>query len=121
MGLQCLIVDDSETFLASATRLLAAQGLEVVGQARSGAEGVRLAGVLRPDVVLVDIELGDATGFDVIRWLGTRVPSARAVLISTHDREELASLIADSPAIGFLQKKALSAEAIDALVRERAR
>ena len=116
MDLQCLIVDDSETFLASATRLLEAQGFDVVGQARSGADAVRLAGELRPDVVLVDIELGATTGFDVARSLDTTVPTARVVLISTHDRDELARLIAESPAVGFLPKKALSAEAIAALV-----
>jgi DNA-binding NarL/FixJ family response regulator len=121
MGLQCLIVDDSQTFLASATRLLGAQGLDIVGRACSSAEAVRLARELRPDVALVDIELDGTTGFDVARSLSAEVPTAQVVLISTHDQGELASLIAKSRAIGFLQKQALSAEAIAALVRRHAR
>jgi DNA-binding NarL/FixJ family response regulator len=117
VSLRCLIVDDSETFLASATHLLEAQGVDVVGRASSGTEALRLAVESRPDVVLVDIELGETTGFDVAGALQAEAPSVQVVLISTHDRDELAGLIAQSPAVGFLQKKQLSAEAIAALVR----
>ncbi len=116
MALRCLIVDDSEAFLASASRLLSAQGVEVVGRASSGAEAVRLAQELEPDVALVDVQLGDEDGLEVARRLAATTPSACVVLISSHSKEELAELIAETPATGFLPKSALGADAIAKLL-----
>jgi DNA-binding NarL/FixJ family response regulator len=112
VALRCLIVDDSEEFLGSATRLLESQGLRVVGRASTGTEAVRLAETLEPDIVLVDVLLGDEDGLDVTRRLTAGTRSMPVVLISTHSEDELADLLADSPAVGFLPKKALSATAI---------
>ncbi len=116
MALRCLIVDDSEAFLASASRLLSAQGVEVVGRASSGAEAVRLAQELDPDVALVDVQLGGEDGLGVARRLAATTPSKRVILISSHSKDELAELIADSPAAGFLAKSALAADAIAKLL-----
>lgn len=115
MALRCLIVDDNEGFLASATRLLLSQGLDVVGRAASGEEALRLAETLAPDVVLVDVLLGDENGLEVTRQLAARA-NARVILISTHTEEDLADLIADGPAVGFLPKAALGAGAIAELL-----
>jgi DNA-binding NarL/FixJ family response regulator len=112
VGLRCLIVDDNEEFLGSATRLLSAQGLEVVGCASSGAEAERLVQTLGPDVALVDVQLGDEDGFEVSRRLAADARETRIILISTHSKNELAELIVDSPAVGFLAKAALGANAI---------
>jgi DNA-binding NarL/FixJ family response regulator len=112
MVLRCLIVDDSEAFLASASRFLSAQGLEVVGRASYGAEALRLTQKLEPDVVLVDVQLGAEAGLEVTRRLTATAHAPRVILISTHPQDELAELIADSPAVGFLPKSALSAHAI---------
>jgi DNA-binding NarL/FixJ family response regulator len=117
VALRCLIVDDNEQFLSSASRLLESQGLQVVGRASSGAEALRLAQTLQPDVALVDVLLGDEDGLEVTRRLSADAQSTRVVLISTHSREELADVFADSPAVGFLPKKALSASAIAELLR----
>ncbi len=116
MALRCLIVDDSEEFLASAERLLAVQGLDVVGLAASGADALRLAVQLRPDVALVDVHLGDEDGLEVAQRLATEAPATRVVLISTHPEADLAELVAGTPAAGFLAKTALSASAIVELV-----
>jgi two-component system nitrate/nitrite response regulator NarL len=116
VGLRCLIVDDSEEFLDSASRLLSAQGLDVVGRASSGAEALRLAQVLEPDVTLVDVQLGDEDGLELTRRLAANTRTARIILISTHSENELAELIAASPAVGFLSKAALDANAIAALL-----
>lgn len=116
MALGCLIVDDSEAFLASASRLLSAQGLEVVGRVSSGAEALRLAQMLEPDVALVDVQLGGEDGIEVARGLAAAAPTTRVILISSHSQDELAELIADSPAVGFLPKAALGAEAIAELL-----
>jgi two-component system, NarL family, nitrate/nitrite response regulator NarL len=116
VALRCLIVDDSEAFLASARALLSAQGLEIVGVASTYAEALRLAERLRPDVTLVDVEFGEEDGLEVARELAGRVPASRVVLISTHPQDELGEVIAESPAAGFLAKTALSAAAIAELV-----
>jgi DNA-binding NarL/FixJ family response regulator len=116
VALRCLIVDDNEAFLASARRLLESQGLQVVGLASSGVEAIRLAAELRPDVALVDVELGDENGTDVARMLATTQPGVRVILISTYPEDELVDLIADSPGAGFLSKSKLGAPAIRALL-----
>lgn len=115
VALRCLIVDDSEAFLASASRFLSAQGLEVVGRASFGAEALRLAEELAPDVVLVDVQLGREDGLELTRRLSAIPHAPRVVLISSYSQDDLAELIADSPAVGFLPKSALSARAIERL------
>lgn len=116
MALRCLLVDDSEEFLASASHLLETQGVEIVGRASSGREAVRLAEALRPDVALVDVQLGEEDGLEVARQLSAGSWPIAVVLISTHPLDDVAELIADTPAAGFLPKTALSAVAIADLV-----
>jgi two-component system, NarL family, nitrate/nitrite response regulator NarL len=116
VSLSCLIVDDSEEFLASAARLLSLQGVQVVGRASSGDEALRLAAVLSPDVALVDVELGDEDGIELARRLTSEGSSAAVILISLRDRQELAELMAGSGAAGFLRKDALDARAVADLI-----
>ena len=120
--LRCLIVDDSPRFLAAARGLLEREGVAVVGVASTGAEAVRRIEELRPDVTLVDIDLGGESGFEVVRWLhrDAGVAAARLILISTHAEEDYAELIAASPAAGFLSKTALGAGAIRDLLGRHA-
>jgi DNA-binding NarL/FixJ family response regulator len=112
VALRCLIVDDNEEFLDSAMRLLCAQGLEIVGCASSGEEAERVVQTSRPDVALVDVQLGDEDGFEVTRRLAANARETRIILISTHSENELAELIDDLPAVGFLAKAGLGANAI---------
>jgi two-component system nitrate/nitrite response regulator NarL len=114
--MSCLIVDDSEEFVASASRLLGSQGVDVVACAFSGAEALELIAALRPDVALVDVELGEEDGIQLSHELAARAPSTRIVLISSYDRDDLADLIAHSPAVGFLPKSELGAAAIERLL-----
>jgi two-component system nitrate/nitrite response regulator NarL len=117
--LSCLIIDDSEKFLASATRLLSLQDVSVIGQASSGDEALRLAAALSPDVTLVDVELGDEDGIELARRLTSSGLSAMVILISLRDRNELTELMAGSGAIGFLRKDALDAQAVADLIAQR--
>jgi DNA-binding NarL/FixJ family response regulator len=117
VALRCVIIDDNEEFLDSASRLLASQGVEVVGLASSGAEALRLAKTLGPDVALVDVQLGDEDGLEVTRRLAADAPETRIILISTHSENELAELIVGSPAVGVLPKAALGAHAIAEILR----
>jgi DNA-binding NarL/FixJ family response regulator len=114
MALRCLIVDDRPSFSEVARELLEGQGVTVVGVASSGAEAVRSVRELRPEVALVDIDLGADSGFDVARRLAEDVDRSapRVILISTHDEREFVKLIESSPAVGFLAKTELSAERI---------
>jgi DNA-binding NarL/FixJ family response regulator len=114
MTLRCLMVDDSRRFLDAARGLLEREGITVVGVASTSAEAVRLAEELRPDVTLLDIDLGGESGFELARRLRREAnpAAARMILISTHDERDYADLIAASPAVGFLSKSALSAAAI---------
>jgi DNA-binding NarL/FixJ family response regulator len=114
MRLLCVIVDDNTPFLEVARSVLERQGLIVVGVAGNGAEALRQAQELHPDVALVDISLGDESGFDVARSIEPHVPNV--IMISSHDEEDYLDLIADSPAVGFLSKTELSADAIIRLV-----
>lgn len=110
---RCLIVDDSAGFLLSARRLLERQGVAVAGVAASGTEAVRQVEELRPDVVLVDIDLGAESGLDVAERLPT---ATKIILISTHSEQDYRDLIRASAAIGFLAKTALSGRAIRELL-----
>ncbi|MDT4894493.1 MAG: two-component system, NarL family, nitrate/nitrite response regulator NarL [Pseudonocardiales bacterium] len=112
---RCLIVDDSRRFIAAARGLLERQGLQVVGVATNGDEAIALARQLRPDVILLDIDLGKESGFNVAELLGQQ-SSTPVILISTHDEEDYLDLIAASPALGFLPKTGLSAPAIRSLL-----
>ena len=117
MALRCLIVDDNARFRESMRDLLESEGLVVVGTAASGAEAVRIARELRPDLALVDVDLGDESGFDVVRTLDNEVrPTPRLILTSTHDGREVSDLVAGSGAVGFLAKLDLSAAAITQLL-----
>jgi DNA-binding NarL/FixJ family response regulator len=118
MNVRCLIVDDSRRFLDAARGLLERQGLSVVGEASTGAEALRLAAELQPDVTLVDIDLGGESGFEVARRLSQQAATtaSRMILISTHAEEDYAELIAASPAFGFVSKSELSGGAIRVLL-----
>ena len=96
--------------------MLEQQGMAVVGVATNGGEALRQVRELRPDVALVDISLGAESGFDVGRQIAPLVRSV--ILISSQDEDDYAELIADSPAVGFLSKAKLSADAIQRLLTQ---
>jgi len=105
--IRCLIVDDNQPFLDAARLLLKREGVAVVGVATTSAEALRLEEELQPDVVLVDIRLGDESGFELARRL-----SGTVILISTHAQSEYAEEIIASQAAGFIPKAQLSASAV---------
>ncbi|MEO3742420.1 response regulator transcription factor [Plantactinospora sp. B5E13] len=109
MTLRCLIVDDNTRFLDAARGLLERQAVTVVGVASTGADAVRQDSRLRPDVVLLDIDLGGESGFEVARQLR---PEAEIIMVSAHAAEDYVDLVEASPAIGFLAKTALSGRAV---------
>ena len=121
MAIRCLIVDDNESFLQAARVLLEREGMSVAGVASTGADALRQVESLRPEVVLVDIFLGDESGLDLtLRLVEAARGSATVILISTHAEADIAELIAGSPAAGFLPKSELSAGAIRGMLDGRA-
>jgi DNA-binding NarL/FixJ family response regulator len=118
MPVRCIIVDDSPDFLHAARVLLERQGISVVGVASTGAQACRACPELQPDVVLLDVELGDETGFQVARELARRAGRAqpRVILISAFPADEFEEVIASTPGLSFLPKAELSAAAIRGII-----
>jgi DNA-binding NarL/FixJ family response regulator len=113
MRLRLFIVDDSARFLESASTYLERDGITVVGVATNSAEALQLIEELQPDVTLVDIDLGEENGFDLVERLAANdAGPSKVILVSTHSGKDLAELIEASPALGFLSKTQLSAKAI---------
>ena len=111
--MRCLIVDDSATFTGAASGILEGDGIAVVGLASTAAEAVERYRALRPDVTLVDVDLGADNGFDVVTMLSDEdTPTPAMILISTHSEHDFGDLIATSRALGFVPKIALSGAAI---------
>jgi CheY-like chemotaxis protein len=110
--LRCIIVDDSSLFLEGAVDLLTREGLDVVAVASGSTEAIPLVAELRPDVTLVDVDLGDEDGFELAQRLDAIPGGPKVILVSTHAEEDLAQLIEGSTALGFIAKTHLSAQAI---------
>jgi DNA-binding NarL/FixJ family response regulator len=115
--LTCLIVDDSPEFLEAARLFLADEGVAVVGLAATSDGAVEEALARRPDVVLVDVELGEESGVEVTRRLaGLPDGGPPFILISAESRNELTELVDTSGALGFVSKTDLSGDAIRRLL-----
>jgi DNA-binding NarL/FixJ family response regulator len=115
--MRCLIVDDCADFVDAARGLLECEGITVVGVASTSADALRLFEESRPDVTLVDVNLGGESGFELAELLHRVGPSpSPVILISTHAAQDFAELIDTSPAVGFLSKSALTCGAIHDLV-----
>jgi DNA-binding NarL/FixJ family response regulator len=113
-----LIVDDHPGFRASARTLLESEGFEVVAEAEDGGSALAAAAALRPDVVLLDVQLPDLDGFEVSRRLlqESNGSGPAVVLTSSRDGSDFGALIARSGARGFVPKAELSGAALAALL-----
>ena len=113
---RCLLVDDNDAFLQAASLLLEREGVTVVGVASSIAQALGKARALRPDLILVDIGLGEESGFDLARLLAQDDLAALVILISTGAEADYGELIDESPAAGFLAKSDLSLRGISRIL-----
>ena len=115
--LTCLIVDDSSEFFEAARQLLADDGVTVVGFAATSDQAVNETLALRPDIALVDIDLGAESGVDVAQRLaGLPHGGPPVILISAESGSELAELVDASAALGFVSKTDLSGDTIRKLL-----
>jgi CheY-like chemotaxis protein len=119
MSRRCLIVDDNAVYLREACDLLQRQGISVVGIASNGGDALAIVASDRPDVALVDVDLGAESGLDVARALATSDEPVPVILISAYAEKDLRELLDESPAVGFLTKSVVSRAAIDDLLGDR--
>ena len=111
-----LIADDHPSFRAIARRLLEAVGFDVVGEAPDGHEAIAAAQRLRPDLVLLDVQLPDIDGFEVAARLEQSGLESVVVLTSSRDAADYAPLLARSPARAFIPKAELSGAVLAGLL-----
>lgn len=115
--MRCLLVDDNEAFAEVARRVLDPAGVEVAGTASNSADAVLRVGEVRPDVVLIDIMLGDENGFDLARRLAELdFAGLPVIMISSGTEDDYSDMMDDSLALGFLTKAELSADGIRRLL-----
>jgi DNA-binding NarL/FixJ family response regulator len=111
-----VIVDDHAGFRSSARALLEAEGFDVVGEADDGASALTVIDLLRPRIVLLDIQLPDIDGFEIAERLAGAGDPPTVVLVSTRGASTYRRRLARSPARGFIAKSELSGNALSALV-----
>jgi two-component system response regulator NreC len=116
MSIQILIVDDQGLLRAGLRALLSAEpDLEVVGEANDGQEALDLAGALQPEVILLDISLPDVDGIEVTRRLKRATPAAKVLIITVHEDNSLLQEAIKAGAAGYIVKRAVESELIDAI------
>jgi DNA-binding NarL/FixJ family response regulator len=114
MATSILIVDDHPSFRASARMLLECEGYDVVGEAEDGMGAIDAVRKLRPDVVLLDVQLPDIDGPEVARRLAAANGfSPAVVLTSSRDLDDLGAI---GGVRGFIPKSELSGPALEALL-----
>ena len=111
-----LIVDDHAPFRDAARRVLSAAGFDVVAGAADAAGALRLARELRPDVVLVDVQLPDADGFQLAQELAGTAGAPAVVLVSGRPRSDYGRMVERSGARGFIDKAEFSGPRLQALL-----
>jgi len=111
-----LIVDDHPSFRSTARLLLESEGYDVVCEAEDGASAIAAVRELRPDLVLLDVQLPDTDGFAVAAQLTRNGSGPAVVLVSSRDRSDFGPLVVRSGARGFVAKADLSGAALAALL-----
>lgn len=116
-----LLVDDQPEFRLLARLLLDGQpGVQVIGEAESGEEALELVPRLRPEVVLLDVQMGGMNGFETARQLMGLSPSLRIIITSSDEDPTYEALAHAAHALGFLPKKALSHTALQQILAHAA-
>jgi DNA-binding NarL/FixJ family response regulator len=111
-----LIVDDHAPFRAKVRALLEVEGFRVVGEAADGRSALEETARLRPEVVLLDVQLPDANGFEIAASLASSGDPPAVVLTSSRAASSYRRRLAASTARAFIPKSELSGEALAALV-----
>lgn len=114
--IRVLLADDHAVLRAGLRALLNSQpDMEVIGEAADGAEAVRLAQTLVPDVALVDISMPGMDGLVATRELRQRCPKTRVVVLTMHEEEGFLRQVLNAGGAGYVLKKAAEAELLAAI------
>lgn len=119
MGRKAVIIDDHAGFRAQAAELLRASGYEVVGSCPDGRSALAALSALRPDVVLLDVQLPDIDGFSLVAQLDGVCAGTTIVLISTREAADYGSRVRRSGAVGFISKAELSGQSLANVLARR--
>ena len=103
-GPRVLLVDDAAAIRNALRGVLEDAGIEVVGEAPDGDQGVALVGSLRPDVVLMDLRMPTSDGFQATARIVRDHPEVRVVVLSAYESEESAEAVLAAGAFAFLPK-----------------
>jgi DNA-binding NarL/FixJ family response regulator len=118
MAIRIIIVDDHPSFRATAKALLVAEGFEVVGEAADGRSAFEAIMELKPDLVLLDVQLPDTDGFSIARELCKQNGHGPiVVLTSSRDAADFGPLVGQCGAAAFVPKAELSGAALRAVLR----
>jgi DNA-binding NarL/FixJ family response regulator len=113
MAVKVLIVDDQHAFRVAAREVVAVtRGFEVVGEAETGEDSIVAARRLRPDLVLMDVNLPGIDGLEASRRIKAELANVIVLLLSTYDREDFASRIVGSGASSFIAKAAFGPDTL---------
>jgi CheY-like chemotaxis protein len=116
MAMTLMIVDDHRRFRDAARRVLESAGFVVVAEAADGESALEAIARLRPDVLLLDVQLPGIDGFEVASRLTERGDAPQIVMTSSRDGADFGPLVKQSGARGFIHKADLSGPAIDAVL-----
>ena len=103
-GPRVLLVDDAASIRNALRGVLEDAGIEVVGEATDGVQGVAMVGSLRPDVVLMDLRMPSSNGFQATEQIVQEHPAVRVVVLSAYETEESAEAVRAAGAFAFLPK-----------------
>ena len=115
-----LIVDDHAPFRGFARSVLSADGFDVRGESEDGESAIRAVEQLRPDLVLLDVQLPDMDGFEVARRLHDLADAPAVILTSSRDAADYGSRLTEAHVLGFVPKHELSGQALEALTAQGA-
>ncbi len=119
-ALRVMVVDDHPMWREGVARDLTAAGYEVVATTGEGRQAVRIAAAARPDVVVLDLQLPDISGVEVIRGLAESLPGVRVLMLSASGEQQDVLDAVKAGATGYLLKSAGQAEFLDAVRRTAA-
>src|SRR6187401_2023371 len=117
MAIDLLLVDDDASFRSAARAVLGEAGFGVTAEAGSGREAIDAVARLRPGLVLLDVQLPDLDGFEVLRRLRALPTAPSVVLISTREAADYGRRIKDSGAVGFITKAQLAGAVLHATLQ----
>jgi DNA-binding NarL/FixJ family response regulator len=115
MPVRVLIVDDQEPFRMAARLVVeATEGFEVVGEAETGEESVEMARELRPELVLMDVNLPGINGLEATRQILDEGDSVVVLLLSTYEEDEYAPRAAECGAAAYIPKATFGPDRLEA-------